>query len=563
MTWKSLLFPAICAAALTSAAAQTSFDASIGVWPWLVGNVDNNQDEIISKAKSTGLDTIYMHVWRTTGSRRGELRIFDEARTWNSADGSLIPRVTLSRFIDKAHAAGLQVVGVVQVFRDGGPYPNDLAHQSHIVEKVLRYLVHSYDARGNRVYPLDGIALDYIRWFGGNHDGSLVNRFLDSARKEIGAMPIHAYLIASAWYLDGPPYDRNHRSYAQAMSLLTRDYGQNWEDFAKRIDCLMPMAYTANGHVYGNSASLMEGYLNTVARYARQAVTRAGSRARVKPAIRTWNSSGQTTTRTTVEACARGALRGGADGFMAFRYFTARPHNDWFQGLARYSNPGPDLPIAKLSGAANGIDLRIDSSQSAHAKYASTSLRASFDLDDDGTFETANVPLGRRSWIVPGTGTRTIGMRVVDPRGATATTGVRVKVADFLTPTSSTISIANGGSANWRLNSGLAVAGSFYVVFATSSGTSPGTGFSGGVLLPVNIDYFTVLASSVLNLGPFQSFLGAIDRQGAAAPRFVIPRGLLGSGFVGTRLHFAALDIAPDTLNHRYASNAAEVRFVR
>lgn len=552
------LLPATLLLCSALASAQRSRDASVGVWPWLVGNVDSFQDEILARAKSTGLDTVYMHVWRTTGSRQGELRIVDEAKSWKSADGRLLPMITLSRFIQKAHAANIQVVAVVQIFRDNA-LPNDYGHQAHMLERVIRYLVHSYDQSGRRFYPIDGIALDYIRWFGGNHDGRHVNRFLDELRKEVGPLPIHAFLIASAWYIDGPPYTNSFRSYAEAMSILTRDFGQNWQDFARRIDCLMPMAYTASGHVYGTDTRYMEGYLNAVARYARQAVTNAQATCRIKPAIRTWTDGSATTTRATVEACARGAMTGGADGFMAFRYFTARAHADWFQGLAGYAEPGADLPVAELSGSVTGIELKTSTTGSKHAKFEAAKLAARFDLNGDGRFDTAPVALGSRNWIASGAGRQRIAMQVRDPAGRTAVTGIQVSVADFMKPTLATVSAARGGNVGMLLSPGFALSGGYYFIVSTLSGTSPGTPL-GHVTLPINFDYFTFVATGLINVGPFQNFFGTINGAGFATPTFAVPPGL--AGLVGTKFWFAALDVDPTTYRHRYASNAVEVRIV-
>ncbi len=545
------------------AAAQRSADASIGVWPFLVGDVDSFQNEIIAKAKSTGLDTIYMHVWRTTGSQRGELRIRDEPGTWDSRNGRVLPRITLSQFIDKAHAAGIQVVGVVQIFRSPGPLPNDLAHQKFMVEKVLRYLVHSYRPRGDRVWKLDGIAFDFIRWFGGNHDASLVNRFIDAARKEVGAMPLHAFVIAGAFALDGSTYDNRFRTYAGMVSYLTRNFGQNWEDLARRLEVLMPMAYTASGHVYGTNTRLMEGYLNAVGRYGRQAIRNVRSECRLVPAIRTWNSTGQTTTPATIEACARGALRGSADGFMAFRYFTARPHAKWFQSLAKFAQPGPDLPIAALSGSASGVQVTTDTTGSRHASFGTRLLTTRFDIDGDGEFETGPKSVGSNKWILPGTGNRVVGMEVRDPAGNYARTAISVGVPPILTPTAATLSASRGGTVAMRLFPGQSVIGSYYFVLGTLSGATPGTPLGKGVTLPINFDAFTGLGLGRVNQVPFRSFFGTISFFGFSNPTLRMPAGLLPASLVGATMHFAALDLAPATLTPRYASNPVEVRITR
>ena len=488
------LFAAALLLLSADALSQKSRDASIGVWPWLVGNVDRYQDEIIKEAKNAGLDTIYLHAWRTTGSKQGELRIADEAQTWKTAWGKVLPNIQARSFIAKAHQAGLQVVAVVQVFRSPSPLPNDRGHQDHLIQRVIRYLVHSYDPRGQRLYEWDGIALDYIRWFGGRHDPSQVNRFIDALRKEVGPLPIHAYVIAGAYSIDGGSYDNRFRSYAQFRSYLSQNYGQDWEAMARRIDVLMPMAYTANGHVYGNKLQLMEGYLNAVARYGRQAISNARSSCRLVPAIRTWNSSGQTTTPQTIEACARGAMRGGADGFMAFRYFTARGKPTWFKALGNWTVPGPDLPIAKLSGSANGLDATLDTRGSKSARDATSRLRTRFDLGGDGKFETAAIPVGTSRWILPGPGRRIVGVEVRDTLGKTGVDFVEIGVLPILTASAPTLSAANGGQVLMSLNPGPRLNGGFYFVLSTLSGTQPGQSFGNGVVLPINIDLFTILS---------------------------------------------------------------------
>ena len=549
----------------TPATAQIpkSRNSSIGVWPFLVGDIDSSINEIVSRAKSTGLDSIYIHIWRTTGSQKGELRIVDEGNTWNSAWGKKLPRVTLSRLIDKAHAEGIQVIGVVQVFRSAGPFPSDQAHQKHMVEKVLRYLVHNYDVRGRRRYALDGIAFDYIRWFGGNHSPVEIDKFLDAARKEVGAMPLHAFVIAGAYALDGASYDNRFRSYAQTLAYLSKNFGQNWEHMAKRLDVLMPMAYTANGHVYGSNLALMEGYLDAVARYGRTAIRNAKSSCRLVPAIRTWNSSGETTSKGSVEACFRGAMRGGADGTMAFRYFTARSHPTWFQGLANWCQPGPDLPIAGLTGSVNGLSASLDNRTSSSKRYARSALRARWDSSGTGAFESQTSPLGSVQRTLPGPGSRVVSVRVEDPSGASAVTSIELGVLPILTPTSATVSVSLGGNVGLRLNPGLSEKGRLYVLFMTLTGTKPGALFGNGVRLPINIDYLTIVASGLLNQAPFLGWFGTINAFGFAAPSFQIPGGILPKAWIGNTIHIAALDLDPRTLKARYASNASAIRVTR
>lgn len=562
MRFTSLALLAALSICAGTTVAQKSRDSSIGVWPFLVGNIDSDVDNIIARSKAAGLDTLYIHCWRTTASQRGELRIQDEAGTWNTAWGSKSGLVTLSRFIDKAHSAGLQVVGVVQVFRDGGPFPSDRAHQTHMIERVLRYLVHSYDGRGQRRYKLDGIAFDYIRWFGGNHSPFEVNRFLENARKEVGALPLHAYVIASAFAFDGGSYDANFRSYAQVRSYLSQNFGQDWESMAKHLDVLMPMAYTANGHVYGTSVARMESYLEVVARYGRQAITNGQSPCRLVPAIRTWNSTGQTTTPATIDACFRGALRGGADGTMAFRYYTARPHASWFTALGRWCEPGPDLPIARLSASTNGLTMSLQSDASSSTKFTKAQLRVRLDADGDGEFDATTSSLGTARSTLPGAGARVVAARIEDPNGGYAVGRLEVGVPPFFTPTTAQLSAANGGNVFMRLSPGISEAGRYYVLFTTLSGTNPGAAFDRGVTLPINIDYLTIVASGLLNQGPFVDWFGPINGLGFAGPRLTMPAGLMPAAWIGRTMHVAALDLDPASFVPRYASNAIAVRIL-
>ncbi len=552
-----------CAAlALAPLSAQKSFDSSIGVWPFLVGNIDADVDNIIARSKAAGLDTIYLHCWRTTGSRQGELRIQDEAGTWNTTWGTKAGLVTLSRFIDKAHAEGLQVVGVVQIFRDGGPYPDDLAHQTHMIERVLRYLVHSYDVRGERVYELDGIAFDYVRWFGGSHSPTLVDRFLRDARREVGTMPLHAFVIAGAYAIDAGSYDNRFRSYAEMRSYLSQNYGQDWESMARVIDVLMPMAYTANGHVYGNNLALMEGYLRGVASYGRQAIRNAGSSCRLVPAIRTWNDSSGTTTPQTIDACFRGAMAGGADGTMAFRYYTAAPNPTWFSALAQHCDPGPDLPIARLDGSASGVGAALDSSRSTSLQHSQATLRASFDADGDGAFEASSVALGPVQRTLAGPGSRIVSVKVTDASGRSAVTARQIGVPAILNPVAAQVSIQSGGNVFLRLSPGTSEAGRYYALLTTLSGTSPGASFDRGVNLPINFDFLTITAAGLLNQAPFVGWFGAINGLGFADATFTVPGNVLPLAWSGATLHVAALDLDPQTFEPRYASNATAIRIV-
>lgn len=530
-------------------------DTSIGVWPWLVGNIDSRTTSIINQCRATGLDTIYLHLWRTTGSSRGTLYMRDEAGTFAAPGAAVNGLVTLSSFIRAAHNAGLQVIGVVHAFKDKGPYPDDLSHQDFLLKKILRYLVHSYDAQGKPLYPLDGIALDYIRWFGGNHSPTYVNRFIDDMRQEVGPMPIHAFVIAGAYAVDGGSYDNNFRSYSNFTSYVSTNFGQNWEQLATRLDCLLPMAYTANGHVYGNNLTLMEGYLRQVGRLARTAVQNARATCRIAPAVRMWNDSSGTTTQQTLEASCRGALNGGADGFMGFRFFTASGKSSWWTGMQKYCQSGSDRPIARLS-YQNGV---LDSSASFHQKFASAQLRVRYDLDGDGSFETANLSPGRHQLQLPGFGARVVSVEVTDPDGHRAIARHRVELPTTLTPALHTVSASQGGKAVFLLDPGQSHAGDKYVVFCSLSGSNPGTPL-GALQVPLVADNLTLVAYSAVNTPLFTNFAGKLNIFGRAAPTFDLPKGVVPFTWVGARVFMAAVVVDQTTGTPELASNPVQVQ---
>jgi hypothetical protein len=209
------------------------------------------------------------------------------------------------------------------------------------------------------------------------------------------------------------------------------------------------------------------------------------------------------------------------------------------------------------------MEMSADTTGSWHSKYPPTQLKTRFDLAGTGSFATADTPVGTSSWILPGTGTRRVAVQVRDPVGHTAVAGFQIGVPDIFAPPASTLSASQGGTVWMRLTPGPALGGSYYVVFGTVSGTSPGTAFEGGINLPINIDVFSVVLMGLLNVGPFQGFVGTIQSSGFAMPVLQVPVGMIPPGMVGTRMHFAALDLHPQQLVPRYASNAVEVKVVQ
>jgi hypothetical protein len=369
--------------------------------------------------------------------------------------------------------------------------------------------------------------------------------------------------MANAYAIDGATYDARFRSYKSVLAYLGTNYGQNWEDMARRVDVLMPMAYTANGHVYKKDTVKMQAYLQAVAAYARLAVTIVGSKCRVVPAIRTWNSRGQTSTKATVTASAKGAMLGGADGYMAFRYFAARPHADWFQALSDFAQPGLDLPIARLSASMANSQVVLDPSASSHSKYGASRLAAWYDLDGDGKFEKGPYALTKRKLALSGVGLRRVSVRVVDPRGKTAVAALWLAPSTTFTPTSSTLSVTTGGKISWTLSPGFASSLRPYLVLGTLSGTSPGLSIPGGPRLPINFDLFTSLGLSSTNQAPFVRFFGKLSFFGFAWPELAIPKGLVPGTLVGKKMHFATAIFKADFSSIVVGSNAVEVLIKR
>lgn len=107
------------------------------------------------------------------------------------------------------------------------------------------------------------------------------------------------------------------------------------------------------------------------------------------------------------------------------------------------------------------------------------------------------------------------------------------------------LSAQNGGTVNFDLRSGTALAGHYYLLLGTTSGTAPGIQI-GNVLLPVNPDYLTAAMASDFNTGMFQDTIGTLTAVGGGRASLVVPAGTIPAALAGLRLDFAALQT--DTL---------------
>jgi hypothetical protein len=120
----------------------------------------------------------------------------------------------------------------------------------------------------------------------------------------------------------------------------------------------------------------------------------------------------------------------------------------------------------------------------------------------------------------------------------------------------SELSEAAGGTAGFSLAAGAVNGNRNYLLFATVSGTSPGTPLPGGlVTLPVNWDFFTTLALAYVNTPIFQDFMGTLDSGGAGTASFFLSPV---PGAAGLTLNFAYALNAPWDV----ASNPVAVEIV-
>ncbi|MBL8756704.1 MAG: hypothetical protein JNK15_25635, partial [Planctomycetes bacterium] len=328
------------------AAQAPSTDVAVGVFPFLVGNMDTRINEIVTNCQTYGIDTLYVSAFRATGPSAGDLWITDSAGDWNAAWGPVRPGgagIHLQNLITAAHAANLRVVAVLKCFADT-VQPDNTAHKQYLLS-VVDYFVDAWQANGTPVYDLDGIALDYVRYVGGtNVNVANVTNFVADVRQHIGPLSLHAYLIANRYSFDGPTYNSVFNSYASTMGQLQSQFGQHWEQLAQYVDVMMPMAYSADGSIYATYAG-HQAYVRKTSEYARQAVTTAGfPTRRVQPTIKTYTGDGETTTTSTIEASITGALLGGGDGYQSFRYQYLVNNPTWWTKMAQYAVPGCNWP---------------------------------------------------------------------------------------------------------------------------------------------------------------------------------------------------------------------------
>ena len=107
-----------------------------------------------------------------------------------------------------------------------------------------------------------------------------------------------------------------------------------------------------------------------------------------------------------------------------------------------------------------------------------------------------------------------------------------------------------GGTANFKLDAGVANAGRYYAIFGSATGSTPGFNLpGGGANVPVNWDSFT----NILLLAALPGFIGPLDGNGQATASLYLPHFQLGSDL---NLTFAYGLAGPPW---DYASNPVEI----
>jgi hypothetical protein len=101
----------------------------------------------------------------------------------------------------------------------------------------------------------------------------------------------------------------------------------------------------------------------------------------------------------------------------------------------------------------------------------------------------------------------------------------------------------SGGTLNFNLSAGSENEDRKYFLLGNFSGTSPGTQLPGGLVLPLNWDWFSDLVLLLANTPVFEDFCGQLNASGEATAQ--LNAGPLDPAYVGVILHFAYVLYAP------------------
>lgn len=506
-----------------------STDVAVGVFPFLVGNMDARINEIATNCQTHGIDTLYVSAFRATGPSTGDLWVTDSAGDWNSAWGAVRSGgagIHLQNLITACHAVNVRVVAVIKCFADT-VQPDNLAHRQYILD-IIDYFVDAWQPNGTPVYDLDGFALDYVRYVTPTGVNPVnVTNFVSDVRQRIGHLSLHAYLVANRYSFDGPTYNGVFNSYSATMTTLRTQFGQDWQALAPLLDVVMPMAYTANGSIY-NTYALHQAYVRKCSEYARQACVAAGvPNKRVQPTIKTYTGDGETTTDLTIEASITGALLGGGDGYQAFRYQHLVNNPSWWPKMAQFAVPGCNWPRPSYTAASPRLTTTYNTSQTVDSDQSAASLQIRFDHDNNGVFDTGWLTNGTTTNLARYPASWQTTMQVRDADGHVSTARRRFQAGSAVTLVPPFISTTTGGQVQIQLDVGPAGAGNSYLAIGGISGTAPGFVWQPNFPVALNVDAVTTLFASDPNGGLLSNGFATFDAQGRATAVLTIPPQVL------------------------------------
>lgn len=111
-------------------------------------------------------------------------------------------------------------------------------------------------------------------------------------------------------------------------------------------------------------------------------------------------------------------------------------------------------------------------------------------------------------------------------------------------------------TVDFHLDAGVANAGRTYLIVGSATGTDPGHALPGGMVLPVNWDWFTDLQMGLINTPWFANFFSQLDGDGMGDAK--IETRALPAAAVGLTLNFAYCLNAP----FDYVSNPVQINIV-
>lgn len=122
------------------------------------------------------------------------------------------------------------------------------------------------------------------------------------------------------------------------------------------------------------------------------------------------------------------------------------------------------------------------------------------------------------------------------------------------------ISRLAGGTQHFTVQPGAALAGDFYLLAGTFSGTTPGFGL-GGFTVPLNPDPYFFFTVAHPGQAPLAGSIGALSAAGGASASFTLGAGF-SAALVGLTLHHAYAVFDGTTLTLKLVSNAEPLDLV-